>query len=621
MRNLFFTLFALIIPVFSANAAWQERVDSLKNILQQTTIDTIKIQLYIELGKEVLSNTPEASLEYFNHAQKLAEEINDTSYKVKSLLALSSFYNMVNEYSSSLELVYQAMKMAKNNTVLLALCHSRLAAINHMIEEYDVAIYHNRIALSLDRINHDNSRIAVDYHSMGTLFLETDDFDSALYYLYSANNLSIQLAGRPNSYNLSHIGLTYTYLGKYDSALFYHFEALKYDSIDERNYEIAVDLYYIALTYFNSGNYNKTSKYAQQSEKLSKELKLYDILLLNYELFYQVFEKLGNYKDAYQYALLRNSYADSLRTKGKESLIQSLNAKYKFEEKEKQLVQAKQENHLLEKQKTLLVILSLVSILFLVSTVIIIVQIHRRQRATRLLLEELEKANQSKDRLISIISHDLRGSIGNLRNAVELIVNESLDFETTKGLMKSFYPVVDSTYDLLENLLTWAKYGKENLEPIFEHIDVKQLIEKSILHTSHLAVSKNIVVKNYVDNFTVITDRNMLLTIIRNLISNAIKFSHPKSEVIISCATTLTVAEIKVTDNGIGMKESVLGNIFSTPVDYHSKGTMGERGSGLGLSICKNFIDILGGEIWAESVPGKGSAFYLTIPIDTISIP
>jgi signal transduction histidine kinase len=130
--------------------------------------------------------------------------------------------------------------------------------------------------------------------------------------------------------------------------------------------------------------------------------------------------------------------------------------------------------------------------------------------------------------------------------------------------MKSFFPVVDSTYDLLENLLTWAKYGKESLDPMFEQVDIKSIVEKSILHTSHLAISKNISIINHVEETIVLADRNMLLTVVRNLISNAIKFSQPKSQVVVSSATSSSIAEIKIKDFGVGMKENVLNNIFAT---------------------------------------------------------
>ena len=217
--------------------------------------------------------------------------------------------------------------------------------------------------------------------------------------------------------------------------------------------------------------------------------------------------------------------------------------------------------------------------------------------------------------MISVISHDLRSSIGTLRNSVEMIIDESINPEAALELLVSFFPIVDSTYDLLENLLTWADYSKEDLDPSLEKIEINPIIEKSIQHTSHLAESKNIKIVSRIKNGIVIADKNMLSTIVRNLISNAVKFSNPETQVIITSTTTNNIVEITVEDEGIGMNPEVLNNIFTNPANYHSKGTSGERGSGLGLSMCKSFIEIQGGKISAKSQLGKGSSFSFTIPL------
>lgn len=616
MKKFFFTIsLILIVSVRFAYCNWQNRIDSLKILLVQADEDTTRIRLNLDLGNNLLSNLPESSLEYFVKAKELSEQINDTNYLISSMIGISDFYTLVNEYSTSLEIVYQATKLSKNNLNLLAKCHNRLANIYFSLEDYKLSLHHNRISLQLDLERGDYTRVAVDYHNISSYFLEIDNYDSALYYIYKAYAINQNKPGHTESYHLSHLGLIYTYMNKFDSAFYYHKLAFKADSLAELNYEMCIDEYYMALTHFKNKDYSMAVQFSEKSIKRARKLKIFDIFVFNYELLYKLYESKGEYKEAFKYALLRNDYADSLRIKGKQSLIQSLETKYKFDEQQRQLTITEAKNDLLEKQKALLIILSVVSILLLTSTIIIILQISRRHKANRELLLELEKANHSKEKLISILSHDLRGSIGTLRNAVELIIDDALDYQSVNELMKSFFPVVDSTYDLLENLLTWAKYGKETLEPSFEQIDIKAVVDKSIKHTSHLADSKTIRIINNVEEASVLADRNMLQTIVRNLISNAVKFSHSRSNVTITCYATSSVAEISISDGGIGMKPEVLSKIFSTPVDYHSKGTMGERGSGLGLSICKTFVEVMGGQIWAESELGKGSTFYFTIPV------
>jgi two-component system sensor histidine kinase/response regulator len=229
---------------------------------------------------------------------------------------------------------------------------------------------------------------------------------------------------------------------------------------------------------------------------------------------------------------------------------------------------------------------------------------------------ELKQANNSKERLISIISHDLRSSIGTLRGAAKAISEGMTDLDETRDLLESFYPVADSTYDLLENLLNWAKFSQNKLTPFLDIIDIRELVKKSLEHTVHLSNSKSIKIINSVQSVFVKADRNMILSVVRNLLSNAIKFSYPGSEVYIYSQTNNNQLTIAVQDLGLGMSAEILQKIFDSPYDYHSSGTLGEKGSGLGLSLTKIFVQKNGGRIWAESTEGEGSIFFFSLPIE-----
>jgi signal transduction histidine kinase len=245
-----------------------------------------------------------------------------------------------------------------------------------------------------------------------------------------------------------------------------------------------------------------------------------------------------------------------------------------------------------------------------------VIIIYRRQKANRELMHELTIANDSKERLISIISHDLRGSVGTLRSAAKVISEGMTDLDDTRNLLESFYPVADSTYDLLENLLTWAKISKNKMSPFFDVMDIHELVQKSVDHTLHLANSKTIKLINQVGNIHVKADRNMILAVIRNLLSNAIKFSYPGSDVYIKSEIKDGMLIVSFEDQGVGISKEGLLKVFDSPNNFHSSGTMGERGSGLGLSLSKIFIQKNGGKIWVESFEGEGSTFYFSLPIE-----
>ncbi len=608
--------FLLIFPFSFANAKWQKTYDSLKVQLGTVKDDSTKIEILFEIGNVLLKNVPQASFEYYHQAKELAIKNNDTTHIVPSILKLSKYYMMVSEYSNVLETAFDALEKSGDNLDYKSACHEQISEGYSFMEDYDESIRHIRITLELETQLKDTVGIANALHLIGVNFLEIDQLDSALYYLYKAKDLNISLTGTPNPFDLSHIGHTYTYLNQFDSALYYHFQAFHYDSLDDNNYDMAIDEYYIGFAYFRSKKYSKAIDYINRSIRRSNKLGLYEVMQYNYLTLSEVYAENRDFEKAYEYALLRNDYADTLREKSNQSLAQSLEAKYKLKEQEHQIAVTEAENKMLAKQSRLLVILIVVSLLLLVSTIFIIYQVDKRNRANRRLLKAVEKANQAKETIINVISHDLRGSIGTLRNAVKYSLDGSLDFDSIKDMMRSFYPVVDSTYEMLENLLAWAKYNKEKLAPNFEKLDIKYLCTTSLSHISPMIDSKGIAIVNNIESLHIEADKSMLLTIFRNLISNAVKFSHPGSTVTIDCISTTTSLEVQIKDQGIGISKKMMGDIFESPLNYmHTKGTLGERGSGLGLAMCKDFIELHKGKIWVNSSEGTGSTFHFYLPL------
>jgi signal transduction histidine kinase len=589
---------------------WQTTADSLRALLNKEETDTGKIELNLSLADVLLKNEPEVSLKYVLNAKTLAEDIPDSNRMVMCYLQESDFYAQIGEYSTSFELAYKGLDIAGKDPYLLAMCHNRIASVHAGLSNYKETLYHNKKSLSYSSASGDSSVIIVDLHNIGRAYIDLKMYDSALFYLRITNQFEISHNHRPDPYSLSNIGNVFIELGQLDSALHYHLLAYKYDTMDDQKYLMAIDEQFIANTFFKMNRFGEAKVYAERSIKKAYEVEAYDVALDNYDILSKIYSNEGNYKKALDYTKLYSETKDTLREENKQSLIFGLETKYKVKEQEAKL-------KLVEKQKTLYLILTLVSILFIVSLIVIILLAYRRQKMYRELTTQLQIANNSKERLISIISHDLRGSIGTLRIAAKAISEGMTNLEDTRSLLESFYPVADSTYDLLENLLTWAKYNKENIAPTFAEVDLKEIAEKSVEHTHHLALSKSIKVINNLTNEIILADKNMLLSVMRNILSNAIKFSHPKSRVLINLEKKADSFVVSVTDHGIGMEPETIRKIFSTPDEVQTSGTMGERGSGLGIMICKTFLQSHGGNIWAESEIGKGSTFYFSLPIDT----
>jgi PAS domain S-box-containing protein len=233
--------------------------------------------------------------------------------------------------------------------------------------------------------------------------------------------------------------------------------------------------------------------------------------------------------------------------------------------------------------------------------------------------QELSDANETKSKFLSIISHDLRSPLGSIHSLAEMIVDnrEILPVEEIFEFIQVISQTSKSTYEQLENMLTWSKSQTKKLEFRPEQIDLNEFIRQQIKSTEYLSKKKEIQLEFISGlNLSVKADKNMLTSIFRNLFSNAIKFTPPKGRVSVSFKQNHEEwVEILVADTGIGIEASRIKNIFNLGRSSSTFGTENEKGSGLGLLLCKEFIEKNNGTIRIESEPGKGTRIYFTLPL------
>ncbi len=231
--------------------------------------------------------------------------------------------------------------------------------------------------------------------------------------------------------------------------------------------------------------------------------------------------------------------------------------------------------------------------------------------------QELIDLNTAKDRLFSIIGHDLRGPISGINALLNLLVEnfENFDTELVLEQLRLAKKSANSTNNLLESLLLWAKSQRNENAFYPKKVSLNHTIKK-VLGVFEEAISeKNIIIQyNIEEDIFVFGDQNMIMTVLRNLISNAIKFSPNNHQVQISIDETETHHTIFVKDEGIGISEENKGKLFNTCEQFTTYGTNGEKGSGLGLLLCKDFIKKHEGKIWVESKENEGSTFSFTLP-------
>lgn len=232
--------------------------------------------------------------------------------------------------------------------------------------------------------------------------------------------------------------------------------------------------------------------------------------------------------------------------------------------------------------------------------------------------KQLELANQTKDKFFSIIAHDLRSPFGALLNLSELLYYkyDNYDEERRKYFIKKLNETSEHTFELLQNLLTWSLSQNNTIDFEPQYYSINELIDKAMSVVDQLAREKNIELLTECQQEEVaFVDKNMILTVIRNLLSNAIKFTPEKGKVMITCIRSENGnIKISVTDSGIGMTKEQIENLFELNKKNTTLGTNKEKGTGLGLLLCKDFIERNEGKLFVDSTLQKGSVFSFTLP-------
>ncbi|MBC8004800.1 MAG: CHASE domain-containing protein [Verrucomicrobia bacterium] len=235
--------------------------------------------------------------------------------------------------------------------------------------------------------------------------------------------------------------------------------------------------------------------------------------------------------------------------------------------------------------------------------------------------EELERLNATKDKFFSIIAHDLRSPFNSVLGLADILMQDLPDMDTdqVKHMVEIIHKAVNNLYRLLQNLLQWAQIqnGTIPYDPRLLHL--RKIVNEGIDIVRESALMKDIELTNYIpEHIRVVADSNMLQTVIRNLVSNAVKFTPKGGDVAVSAMLTKdNNAQISVKDTGIGMSQAMIQNLFRIDVKTNRMGTDKEPSNGLGLLLCKEFVEKNGGRIWVESEVGKGTTFHFTIPEQT----
>jgi signal transduction histidine kinase len=230
---------------------------------------------------------------------------------------------------------------------------------------------------------------------------------------------------------------------------------------------------------------------------------------------------------------------------------------------------------------------------------------------------QLRELNATKDKFFSIIAHDLKTPFNAIIGFSELLVVQvkNKDYDEAEKYAEIIQHSSQRAMELLRNLLEWSRSQTGRMEYHPEQVNLVQIINDTLTLLRDYSQQKTISISRKLpDHIQAFADKDMISTILRNLISNAIKFTSPCGDIVLAAEQKQDELIISVKDTGIGIKKEDLEKLFRIDVSHSTTGTLNEKGTGLGLILCKDFVEKHKGRIWAESEPGVGSTFYFTIP-------
>ncbi len=629
---------------------WDTKPDSSYSYLKRRIELAVKTNNEYEfaqgnksLGIWLISNGQYATaIQFLNTSLKKFEELNDTENIAYSYSNLG--YAHLSAYETNIAISYylKSLKLFRelNDDNGVSEMYNEIGNLFYLQKNYKEAKCYFEDALAIMEEIQDSLGIATVYVNLGNVVSEQNDFDLGLEYY----NKSVAISEAQNdeyglAVNYNNIGDSYIHLKQYERAQLYFQKAQDLaKNIHNPDLE-AVIFISRAEGYLLDGKYYSSIRNAEKSLVISQDINNLEYQAENYKFLSQSYSKLEDFETANKMFVKYDSIKLQLEEIENNRKISLFNTLSELEESyftinnlsaENELVLSK---YLTEKKISYALIVAIV--IFSGLCIVLINQQSSKKQAYNLLeyknfliekmneensnqKKDLEELNQTKDKFFSIIGHDLKNPFNSIQGFSELLIDNFDEYEKEKQL-KFLKIIKDSSLrasNLLNNLLLWANNQSGNIKFKPERIQLLNQVADAVALVKIQAVNKDITIDIQIDqDVFVYADVNMLNTILRNLISNAIKFTKPGGDVNIFTALDKERVTVYIKDTGIGISEEFRSRLFNIQEKSTSVGTNNEQGSGLGLILCQDFVKQNGGELLVESKINEGSTFYFTIPL------
>ena len=626
--------------------AQQNKIDSLKSLISISK-DTAYIKLLTDIAWQYRNINSDSAYKYAQQALSLAEKAQRPY-----LVALATQYIGVvaqsrGRYAESLELYFKVIEISEKYGFKerMAFVYQSIGRINDSQKNYEESINYTQKSLRIFQELNNELGMSYCYLTLGEIYTKQANYQKGFDYY----NQSLKLRQKIN--NKEGIASVYSMIGqnmilqkRYLEASNFLKKAKTIFTELENNRGLINVLNHLSDIAIIEKKWNDALFYANESIILSRKTNITEYIQKAYNNMSIAYAAKNDFGNAYYSQKRLNALKDSLIDEEKTRKSQEVEAKYLNKEREREIALLTEQN---KNQLNFIYLTVIIVLLLLIVGITLYFNIRQKQKNNEKLLEkqkEIQEKNQTlallnkeislqnqeikqqrdeqsrinlfKDKLFSIISHDLRNPIASLKGALSLFKMDFLSSEERLELVDRLDRDLQSSSYLLDNLLNWAKTQMQGIKVNPQNIDLAQLIQENFALLRTQAERKHISLStHHKSEVLVFADLEMTKTIIRNLLHNAIKYTNEGGEVSTNYFTNtdldLVIIVIKDTGKGISIEEQK--KLFSEE-HFSTHGTANEKGSGLGLLLCKDFIERNGGTIWVESVENEGSTFSFTLP-------
>lgn len=597
--------------------------------------DSAQARILLETGLVHLTRSfnYEQAMDFFIRSLAISDSLDNPSGRIFSYLAIARVFEEAGNYDKSLQFLEKAYDLSINedaDTRVLVL--NELGKINAVTNHIDEAFRDYEEVLTLKNNVQQRDAEADALFNLAGLYVKKGEFEKAITNHKKALSIWRSFADKAHEANsLNQIGEVYEQMQNQERAMANYTAALEvYQSVDQKT-GIAESYNNIGALYYHQKKTQQAVENLEKALAIGRSLQLKDPVRKSYEFLSLCYKELGNYQKALEYKDLLFAMNDFIQKEESDQKLLEAQNRYVLDQKETQIdrlesVRKEREREIADQRRVRNFLFALIGLGLVVGILILYLYALKRKsnkqlKAVNEKIEqqniELQNLNATKDKFFSILGHDLKSPLNSLSSFSSLLINyfDSLSKEEIQTLAKDLDKSLKNLYSLLDNLLEWARSQTGNINFTPEQFDLTSILDENKELLKVQAGNKEIaIIQNRTSPLTVSTHKHSITTVIRNLVANAIKFTPSGGQIKIDANEKPGEVVVSIADTGVGMSEQVIKKLFRIDSKVSTLGTADEKGTGLGLVLCKDFVEKNGGKLWVESKEGQGSTFYFSIP-------